>query len=137
MRLTRPFLIIGNDLFPSARSSPKDRYTRHASLKTGSGFPRPCSKIPARFRAAPNPVAHLWPHVFRVPRHCGYNTLHFALQSRVPKGIPLWKPRTLLRVNLTRSSVYTQGQNYCVLFRLVCCKSCGYRLFDLQRSHSQ
>ena len=23
-----------------------------------------------------------------------YNTLHFALQSRVPKGEPLWKPRT-------------------------------------------
>ena len=23
-----------------------------------------------------------------------YNTLHFALQSRVPKGEPLWKPQT-------------------------------------------
>lgn len=67
-------------------------YTRPAFPKTDRRFPRLRSKIPARFRAASNPVAHLWPHVFRVPWHYEYNTLHFASQSRVPKGYPFGNP---------------------------------------------
>ena len=40
-----------------------------------------------------------------------YNTLHFALQSRVPKGEPLWKPQT------TKQAEYL-ALSRCLIFSL-------------------
>ena len=48
-----------------------------------------------RFPAASNVLAlpRRQPH-FRSNADSAYNTLHFATQSRVPRGKPLWKPLT-------------------------------------------
>ena len=61
-----------------------------------------CFKCPCPTRRQPH---------FRSNADRAYNTLHFALQSRVPKGEPLWKPQT------TKQAEYL-ALSRCLIFSL-------------------
>ena len=49
-----------------------------------------------------------------------YNTLHFATQSRVPRGKPLWKPRT------TKQAEYL-ALSRCLISAFICCQQPPFR----------
>ena len=63
--------------------------------ETSPALAAPCHAITALFSCrfkCPCPPRRQ-PH-FRSNADRAYNTLHFATQSRVPRGKPLWKPQT-------------------------------------------
>ena len=93
----------------AAKDERRRAYTCPASPKTSRLLFASRSQTRALFPPLQNVLPPLCQYVFRVPRRSRYNTLHFASQSRVPKGVPLWKPRPQLRVNLTRSCGHTHA----------------------------
>ena len=85
---------------------------RHASTALCS-----CRFKSCRFKCPCPPRRQ--PH-FRSNADRAYNTLHFATQSRVPRGKPLWKPLT------TKQAEYLALPR-CLIFSLFCCQQPPFR----------
>lgn len=63
-----------------------------ATPETTQLFAYPHPQKPVRFPAGQSEYFHPAKPSFYPPAVTAGITLHFALQSRVPKGYPLWKP---------------------------------------------